>query len=137
VPELSAAVVDASVLVELVANGSRVEQVKAVFHDPDLHLPGHCDAEVLGAIHGLVRRDVLTGHAARSAIRRLGTMPAVRHHVFPLLQRAWDLRVTTSLSDALYISLAMHLELPLVTADGGQAASARAVGVRVVHIEGV
>ncbi|HEX2039680.1 MAG TPA: type II toxin-antitoxin system VapC family toxin [Acidimicrobiales bacterium] len=72
-------------------------------------------------VAGVLRRDEMHGRhdAARVALGfdRLLSAPVHRAQVRSLLSEAWALRHNLTVTDALYVALARHLDAPLVTTD--------------------
>lgn len=116
---MATVVLDASALVaalvgrspEAIALGRRL--VTATCHAPHL-----IDAEVGSALRRLVLRDELPASAAE---RFLHASTALIDHRHPmtgaLAQAAWERRATVTFYDGLYVSLAVALAAPLLTAD--------------------
>lgn len=99
-----------------------------------MHIPALCDAEVLSALRGLVRRGALTRDVASAALAAYLDLPTVRHAETPVIRRALDLE-TFSAYDALYVALAEQLGASLLTTDARLAravAAARGLGVDLV-----
>jgi predicted nucleic acid-binding protein len=120
-------VVDASALVEVLADGPGADAVRVrLAADPDHAAPHLIDAEALAVIQGALRRGVLDGTAASQAIEDLHAWPGERWSHRPLLHRAWTLRENVRGYDALYVALAEALGATLLTLD---ARLARAPGV--------
>jgi predicted nucleic acid-binding protein len=118
VPDPAAAVVlDAAALVDLLAETELAAVVRARLAGSVLHAPAHLDAEALSALGRMQRAGVLTTRAVDHALTALADAPITRHPLAPLLAGAWARRRNTRLTDALYVELAEHLELPLVTTD--------------------
>lgn len=114
-------VADASVIVELLT-------------DPDAHLfrrrdlrtgwaPHLVDAEVGHAIRRQSAAGSLPAAQAQRAIARLARLPLLRVPHAALLERAWELRENVTFYDALYVSLAERLQVPLLTLDERLAAA--------------
>jgi predicted nucleic acid-binding protein len=123
-------VLDASVLVEYLTDGSEGEEVRRRLRaNPGwLWAPAVIDAEVGHALRGVVRSGSLTAKAARTALDDLMEMRLERvSHRF-LSDRAWELRNNLSFYDGLYVALAEALDAPLLTFD---ARLAKAPGLRV------
>ncbi len=122
-------VLDASVLVEYLAGGEYAESSRrGIESSPGwLWAPHLVDAEVGHALRGVVRAGELSPRAARAALDDLLEMrlQRVAHHL--LADRAWELRANVSFYDGLYVALAEHLQVPLLTLD---ARLAKAPGVR-------
>lgn len=73
---------------------------------------------------------------ALRVVNNLRGLPLIVHEVDELLADALTLGLSHNLAvyDALYIALARHLALPLVTADTRQGAAAEAAGVTVTPL---
>lgn len=117
-------VVDASALYEVLIGGKLAEPVRAVLlNDADHAAPEVVDAEVLSVL----RRDEAAGRVdmttAALAAHDLRDWPADRFGHRGLLDRAWELRHTVRIMDALYVALAEALDATLVTLDRRLAAA--------------
>lgn len=117
-------VVDASCLYEVVADGTRAEEVRQrLAADPDHAAPHVVDIEVISVIrrdHQLGRLDAT---AAAQAVEDLRDWPGERFGHQPLLGRLWELRTTVRAWDAAYVALAEALGATLVTLDARLAAA--------------
>lgn len=118
-------VVDASVLVELLRDGEHAETV-AERLDADEHTlwaPHLIDAEIGHALRRAVYLGELNAEAAGRALWEVSDLPVelVEHEL--LVHLAWGLRDNFSFYDALYVSLAVLLEEPLLTVDARMARS--------------
>jgi predicted nucleic acid-binding protein len=117
VPEPESLVVDASVMVDLVARTSRARAVGARLRGSAWHAPAHLDAEVLSALGRLERAGKLDAVEAADGLLALSELPIQRHAVSPLLLGAWTLRKELRLVDGLYVELARQLGMRLITTD--------------------
>jgi predicted nucleic acid-binding protein len=117
VPEPESLVVDASVMVDLVARTSRARAVGARLRGSAWHAPAHLDAEVLSALGRLERAGRLDAVEAADGLLALSELPIERHAVSPLLLGAWTLRNELRLVDGLYVELARRLGMRLITTD--------------------
>jgi predicted nucleic acid-binding protein len=117
VPEPESLVVDASVMVDLVARTSRARAVGARLRGSAWHAPAHLDAEVLSALGRLERAGRLDAVEAADGLLALAELPIERHAVSPLLLGAWTLRNELRLVDGLYVELARRLGMRLITTD--------------------
>jgi predicted nucleic acid-binding protein len=117
VPETESLVVDASVIVDLLARTSRARAVGARLRGSAWHAPAHVDAEALSALGRLERAGRLDDVAAADGLLALSELPIERHAVSPLLLGAWTLRNELRLVDGLYVELARQLGMRLVTTD--------------------
>ena len=117
-------VVDASALIEvLLGSGALAERLAW----ERLSAPALLDVEVgmaarRGWLHGAVEEQT-----ASRAVRDLAELEIDRYDHRALLPRAWELRHTVSFTDGLYVALAEHLDVPLLTLD---ARLAGAPGIR-------
>ena len=92
VPETESLVVDASVMVDLLARSSLARAVGNRLRGSAWHAPAHLDAEVLSALGRLERAGRLDGVEAADGLLALSKLPIERHAVSPLLLGAWTLR---------------------------------------------
>jgi predicted nucleic acid-binding protein len=111
------AVIDASVLVDLLAGTEVAPAVRARLAGTLLHAPAHLDAEVLSALGRLHRSGDLTASAVDSGLASLAALPVSRHPVPGLLGGAWARRADLRLLDALYVELAARMGIALLTTD--------------------
>lgn len=113
------AVLDASVLVEYLAGGERVEVVRSRIRAQSggLWAPHLIDAEVGHVLRRAVIRGDVPPATARAALDDLAGFPLRRAAHVGLLERAWELRANVSFYDGLYVALAERLELALLTLD--------------------
>lgn len=81
------------------------------------HAPHLIDAECGHVLRRAVRRGVLTAQEGRAALRAAELLVDIRHDHRELSTIAWSLRDHLTFYDALYVALAVRLDLPLVTAD--------------------
>ena len=117
VPETESLVVDASVMVDLLARSSLARAVGDRLRGSAWHAPAHLDAEVLSALGRLERAGRLDGAEAADGLLALSKLPIERHAVSPLLLGAWTLRNELRLVDGLYVELARQLGMRLITTD--------------------
>lgn len=82
------------------------------------HAPHLVDAEVGNVLRRHERSGLLSADEASQALRAAAVVIDHRYpHTGPLGELAWTLRRNLSFYDALYVALAVSLQLPLVTAD--------------------
>jgi predicted nucleic acid-binding protein len=110
-------IIDASVIVDLLAETSLADAAHAALDDRRLTAPAHIDAEVLSALGRMQRAGLLTDARAMEAVRMCAAMPVERAPLPGLLAGAWNRRSSLRLSDALYVELAESTERRLVTSD--------------------
>ena len=121
-------VVDASCLVEVVADTPRASQIAArLAADADQVAPSVIDVEVMGVIRALRLRGQIDHTAAGQAVADLRDWPGERYGHRWLLDRAWELRDSVRGWDAFYVALAEAFDATLLTLD---ARLARAHGPR-------
>lgn len=111
-------VVDASVVVEAVAGTSRrnLEPLQRIARDASL-APQVLDIEVLSALRGMLRREVIVEPVAHNSLRNLAHLPIRRVSHEPLLERCWELRDNLTAYDACYVALAEVTGATLLTRD--------------------
>ncbi len=114
---MAEAVVDASALVDLLLGGDLGDAVQERLAGQVLHAPAHADAEVLSALGRLHRAGEVGEDGVDTMLTRLSVAPIQRHPVTGILTGAWSRRHQLRLADALYVELAIALDLPLVTTD--------------------
>jgi predicted nucleic acid-binding protein len=113
-------VVDASVLVSLLVDGEdgwAGTQILRRRTGRSLWAPHLVDAEVGHALRRLVAAGKAREEDAAAALRDMTSLPLRRIAHSGLLDRAWHLRHNISFYDGLYVALAEHLDLPLLTLD--------------------
>ena len=110
-------VVDASAMVDLLLDNDLGGAVRRRLAGHALHAPAHLDAEVLSALGRLHRAGDLEAESVEARLRDLVAAPIHRHDVSGLLVGTWSRRHQLRLVDALYVQLAVVLDLPLVTTD--------------------
>lgn len=110
-------VVDASVLVDLLAGTDYATAAATRLRSTALHAPAHLDAEVLSALGRLHRAGELSATDIDAALARLASLPLTRHLLTDLVAGAWQRHASIRLVDALYVHLATRMEVPLLTTD--------------------
>lgn len=110
-------VVDASVMVDLLARTDLFAAARARLAGTVMHAPAHFDVEVLSALGRMQRAGMLTVAQVDAALDEMRHAPVNRHDIVPLLTGAWAHRDTLRLTDALYVQLATTEGLPLLTTD--------------------
>jgi predicted nucleic acid-binding protein len=117
VEQRETAVVDASMLVDMLAGTERASAANARLRRVVVHAPVHIDAEVLSALGRMYRAGDLSVREVDAALARLSTMPLNRHPLPDLLAGAWARRDDLRLADALYVELAAGLKMTVLTTD--------------------
>ena len=115
-------VVDARCIVDLLFNGGRALDVLDVIYGKSLAAPAHVDAEVLSTLARIHPSKVRASDIRMRVEVYLG-IPMTRHDVSALMLDAWDRHRGLCVHDALYVALADHLEVPLVTRSSAMADS--------------
>ncbi len=111
-------------MVALLIGGRMAHMVAERIAGTAVHVPAHFDAAVLSAFGRLHRAGELDAGQVAARIDALAAAPFERHAIGPLLASAWGQRDNVRLVDALYISLAVELSVPIITLDRGLAAAA-------------
>lgn len=128
------AVVDASVVVDLLVAHPRAPAGRAALDGVEGVAPALLDAEVLHAVTRYVRRGDMTEERARQALGLLTEAAIERFPIAPLVLDAWALRHNVSSYDGFYVALARILGCPLITCDRALA-GAPGLGITVTVIE--
>ncbi len=128
------AVVDASVLVELLRDGEYAEVVEDRLdaEEHTLWAPHLIDAEIGHALRRSVRLGELSAEMAGRALWEVGDLPVERVEHELLVHVAWGLRDNFSFYDGLYVALALMLDEPLLTFDARLARAGVDVPVEVL-----
>jgi predicted nucleic acid-binding protein len=112
-------VVDASAMVELLLGTSTGESCRErlLRDEEDLCAPHLLDVEVAQVLRRYASKREITPDRGAEALADLAVMSVMRYPHGPLLERAWDLRDSASVYEAVYLALAEALDAPLVTCD--------------------
>lgn len=130
---MALAVVDASVVVDLLVEHPRAATARAALAGVDGVAPELLDAEVTNVVTRYARRGEISDERARRALELLVQADIERFPIAPLVLDAWDLRHNISSYDAFYVALAKRLACPLITCDRALAAAPR-LGVTVTVV---
>ncbi|MGH3656233.1 MAG: type II toxin-antitoxin system VapC family toxin [Micromonosporaceae bacterium] len=126
------AVVDASIVITLLANSTPDELLRRRFSGMRMvHAPHLIDAEVASGLRGLLLGRKITIDRVAQILEIYRKLPLVRHPMTPSLPRVMQLRDNFTAYDACYVAVAEATRLPLLTRD---AKFERAVGHRA-HIQ--
>lgn len=112
-------VIDASAMVELLPGTPTGESCRErLLRDgEDLCTPHLLDVEVSQVLRRYASMREITPDRGAEALADPAAMSVMRYPHGPLLERAWDLHVSSSVYDAVYLALAEALDAPLVTCD--------------------
>lgn len=102
-------VLDASTMVDLLADTEYAAAIAARLRDTGLYAPASFDAEVLSALGRLQRAGELNVEDVEAGLTRLSTVPLTRYLLPGLLSGTWARRAELRLTDALYVELATQL----------------------------
>ena len=112
-------VLDASVVVELLANGAMADSIRSdlATRDESFIVPHLIDVEVVSAIRKLVAGQRIGADRSEQFLAGLAALPVERYSHTPLLGRIWELRQNFTAYDATYIALAEATNAVLYTGD--------------------
>jgi predicted nucleic acid-binding protein len=113
-------VLDASVVVELLTNGTLAAFIREELAESDdtFLVPHLIDVEVVSALRRMSVAQRLDKHRTQEYLEDLAALPAERYPHIPLLGRIWELRHNFTAYDATYIALAEATNSVLYTCDG-------------------
>lgn len=122
------AVVDASVVVAVLARRDALDRLRTLVGEGELLAPDVVDLEVLQALRRMVHRGELPEVEGATSVAALVELPIDRVPCRDLAPRIWELRSNLTAYDASYVALAEREGLPLLSHDG---CLGRAPGVEV------
>ena len=122
-------VIDASAMVDLLLGGALAAAVGERIDGAVVHAPAHLDAEVLSGIGRLHRDGRLSAATVGRQLDVLVAAPVQRHPLSALVVGAWKRRGRLRLVDALYVELAIALDVRLVTTDARLGRASRVADV--------
>lgn len=118
-------VIDTSALIDAVlGRPSKPELLARLSDDGDLHAPHLLDVEVLHALRRLALTKAVHEERLEDARADIDDITLTRYPLGPLADRVWNLRHHLTAYDAVFVSLAEALEVPLITCDRRLARSA-------------
>lgn len=120
-------VVDASVVLTLWLDPVGSSRLAVRLRGETMHAPNHLPVAVTNVLRRRRNAGLLTPRAAEQAFAGVLAMPVQLWPFAVVAQRAWELGPNASSYDAAYLSLAEHLDSPLLTRD---ARMSRAPGLR-------
>lgn len=112
-------VLDASVVVELLTNGSLADSIRGELagRDESFVVPELIDVEAVSALRRLAVGQRIDSHRSGQFLAELAALPAERYSHTPLIRRMWELRHNFTAYDAAYIALAEATGSVLYTCD--------------------
>ncbi len=112
-------VLDASVVVELLTNGTLAESIRNELagREESFLVPHLIDVEVISALRRLAAGKRIDSHRSEQFLAGLAALPAERYSHTPLAGRMWELRHHFTAYDAAYIALAEATGSILYTCD--------------------
>ena len=112
-------VIDASVLaLAVIGRNADAVRIRQTLVEMKCHAPHLIDAEFGNVLRKRTRAGDVTPRQARTALIAAGSIVDVRYpHVGNLSELAWAMRDNLTFYDALYVALAVRLDVPLWTAD--------------------
>jgi predicted nucleic acid-binding protein len=112
-------VLDASVVVELLTNGTLAGSIRNELagRNESFLVPHLIDVEVMSAIRRLAAEQRIDSHRSGQFLAALAALPAERYSHTPLIGRIWELRHNFTAYDAAYIALAEATGSVLYTCD--------------------
>lgn len=109
-------VIHAPCVVDILLNGVRAPEVLEAIYGRSLVAPVHIDVDVASAL-ALMQQSGVPAGDMRVRLEIYLRIPLKRFEVAPLMLDAWDRHGGLYVSDGLYVALAEHLGVPLVTRD--------------------
>jgi predicted nucleic acid-binding protein len=128
-------VIDASAVLELLLLTPKAAQLEAFALTPShqLNAPHLLDVEVAQALRRLVLAGELSDSRAGQALDDFSQLVIDRHTHRDLIKRAWQLKDSLTVYDAVYVALAEALDSVLLTCDG-RMARAHGHRARIQHV---
>jgi predicted nucleic acid-binding protein len=109
-------VIHAPCVVDVLLNGVRAAEVLEAIYGRSLVAPVHIDVDVASAL-ALMQQSGVPAGDIRVRLEIYLRIPLKRFEVAPLMLEAWDRQGGLYVRDGLYVALAEHLGVPLVTRD--------------------
>lgn len=113
-------VLDASVVVELLTNGSLADSIRndLAGRADSFAAPHLLDIEVASAFRKMAAGQRVDSHRAEQFLVGVAMLPAERYAHLPLLARIWELRHNFTCCDATYIALAEAMDATITPVMG-------------------
>lgn len=131
---MTAAVIDSSVLVDLLVDHPRSARIRTAIEGFEGVAPALLDAEVLSAVTRRVRHGELSAKRGRQALELLALADIERIPIEHLVLDAWALRHNVSSADAFFVVLARVIGCPLITCDRALAGAPN-LGITVMVVQ--
>jgi predicted nucleic acid-binding protein len=134
--EMNAVVCDASLLFKLVVSEADTDRAQALVGSVRVIVPEFAFLEIGNALWSRVRRGELDIAQAKRLVYALLNLRFETLHIEPFLDRALEIAsaIDHPIYDCLYIAMAEHLAVPLVTADKRLASAIRRAGLQTAQI---
>jgi predicted nucleic acid-binding protein len=130
---MTAMVVDASSIVDLVRADRRAERTRERVRGARLHAPDLVTLEVVSAL-SRQQRDGIPESSVSAAVELFLRLPLVQHASADLVTDAWSLRKNLRIADAFYVALAREIGAALVTSDARLGRAVRQRELCDVHV---
>lgn len=131
---MNALVLDASAAVEILAETSRGDALLSeAATRQNWWVPDHFHLEVASGFRRLRLNGLINDERASKALNELAILPLLVSQTLGMLPQAWQYRSNLTMQDALYVSLAQYLEIPLLTSDA-RLANAPNLPVEIIYI---
>ncbi|MEI7883072.1 MAG: type II toxin-antitoxin system VapC family toxin [Actinomycetota bacterium] len=131
---MNALVLDASAAVEILAETSRGDALLSeAATRRNWWVPDHFHLEVASGFRRLRLNGLINDERASKALNELAILPLLVSQTLGMLPQAWQYRSNLTMQDALYVSLAQYLEIPLLTGDA-RLANAPNLPVEIIYI---
>ena len=127
-------VVDTSIIIAVMVNESRKEQLVEMTRGASLHAPSSLHWEIGNAFSAMFKRNRIDLSQALNALTSYKTIP-IRFHDVDLI-RSLELSDTYGLYayDAYFLTCAMKVNSPLLTLDASLADAADRAGIAVLEV---
>jgi predicted nucleic acid-binding protein len=111
------AVVDTSLVGDILTNVPNIAAAVEKRGVTELHAPHAIDAEFLNLLRNLWLHSRISSREGSRLLYEFDQMIHFRHLHDAFVHRAWELRDNVTAYDAMFVALAEHLDIPLLTRD--------------------